>query len=418
MAELKSMGKADLRDITCWYRGYSLLGRPPNQYTRPGPIVTTKCISQVGTSSEAILLKNSGKYRPGRIKLSPAMHYTYSCGCSPASLAKLYYVSDKPRVLIEIGGHLAAHAVYNGPNFPSFPADSAKQQQVLLTTAIADYKSATLDVGMMIAEAGDTIELLISPFTALPKLAKKLIKPRSLRRGQRSLGSNLKYAADAWLQYQFGIKPLLSDIDSIRGATRDILEPRHVDYACSRCIKSLGETHKRYPMNGVGSNCANLFGHYSRSVSHTVRAQAFYRVVSQHSGAQLGVDLSSLPNLIWEKIPFSFVVDWWLDVGTWLRAITPKPGITSLGACTSICSEDTFSCQVTGASISGISPTYPLTAVTSTMVSTSTVYSRSNATLPISYPRLRPGLASLNHKLDLAALSFAPINQIFQKILK
>jgi hypothetical protein len=36
----------------------------------------------------------------------------------------------------------------------------------------------------------------------------------------------------------------------------------------------------------------------------------------------------------WELIPFSFVADWFVNIGPYVRAITPKVGVHSLGSWT------------------------------------------------------------------------------------
>lgn len=41
---------------------------------------------------------------------------------------------------------------------------------------------------------------------------------------------------------------------------------------------------------------------------------------------RLGLDAFAIPNLVWEMIPFSFVLDWFWNFGDWLRYHTPKWG--------------------------------------------------------------------------------------------
>jgi hypothetical protein len=43
-----------------------------------------------------------------------------------------------------------------------------------------------------------------------------------------------------------------------------------------------------------------------------------------------GLHLSNLPSSIWEAIPFSFVADWVINLGDWIRAVTPKAGVKIL----------------------------------------------------------------------------------------
>jgi hypothetical protein len=43
-----------------------------------------------------------------------------------------------------------------------------------------------------------------------------------------------------------------------------------------------------------------------------------------------GSRLRDIPATLWEVVPYSFVVDWFFNVGDWIQAFTPAPGITPL----------------------------------------------------------------------------------------
>jgi hypothetical protein len=51
---------------------------------------------------------------------------------------------------------------------------------------------------------------------------------------------------------------------------------------------------------------------------------------------ELGLTIDDIPTLLWEKVPLSFVSDWFLDTGIWLKAWKAKPQVTVLRALTSI----------------------------------------------------------------------------------
>jgi hypothetical protein len=45
----------------------------------------------------------------------------------------------------------------------------------------------------------------------------------------------------------------------------------------------------------------------------------------------LGLRGRDIPSLLWELTPWSFVVDWFANVGTWLQAVVPDPSISIRG---------------------------------------------------------------------------------------
>ena len=49
----------------------------------------------------------------------------------------------------------------------------------------------------------------------------------------------------------------------------------------------------------------------------------------------LGLSFGNMPSMIWELIPYSFVVDWVVNVGDWLKASRPRLDLEIMGSCTS-----------------------------------------------------------------------------------
>lgn len=389
--------------------GWQVYGTQSN-LTRPNGIttMTTGSMKTIGRTTAATLQRN-GKFIKGEIKLSPATHIGYFAESTPAVHSKFFgYIGNPARLccLREIWGDVASYLVATAPSAPA-PGNYAEYEQFLLTEAIAKYKEASADVGMMLAEGGETLAMLISPFRALPKLLKKLNRPRNYRRPNKGKpGTALSYASSAWLQYRYGIMPLIYDIDTVRGMTRDLFSPRDFPYKKSRTVRQLSSSSITTKFSARGTpGGVYAWGQYTTSTQTTARAMAFYRATNQSSGAQLGVDITSIPSMLWELTPYSFVVDWFADVGTWLRAITPKAGITGLGSCTSIQIKNTTIAEtLIGCASPTISATYPASPLCSSIDALNVRYTRSVATTPAQYPELSLGLNSLERRLDSLSL--------------
>lgn len=65
-----------------------------------------------------------------------------------------------------------------------------------------------------------------------------------------------------------------------------------------------------------------------------VRAGVLYEIVNSHN--RYGFNFSDLPAAAWELVPFSFVVDWFTNVGQFIRGVTPKFGARELATWTSV----------------------------------------------------------------------------------
>jgi hypothetical protein len=61
-----------------------------------------------------------------------------------------------------------------------------------------------------------------------------------------------------------------------------------------------------------------------------VRAYSLYYVAASGFQSVRDYGLTDLSQAAWELMPYSFVADWFIPVGKWLEAISPKLGIITL----------------------------------------------------------------------------------------
>lgn len=420
--EYKSVGSVDYDKVKAKYYGYGIIGNPPNQTSRRSATASIYTSSTlVGSSRQSVVPIKTGPYRPGRVKLCPIEHWKAVTESVPCARTLVYTTLTGNLLPIgEVEGHVAALVAYQAPtSFPVLPTGLSAHEGVVYNRAVAASKEAAADVGMMLAEAGRTVAMICQPLRLLPRALKVLIRPRTFGRHQMfRRGTPLSYAKDAWLTHRYGILPLLGDIDDLRHLTRDVLAPRHFDFRRRRAKKTLSSTSVRTAITGLRPVPMSLYGQMVTTSDVTVYASAFYRADGQTTGAQLGIDASSVPTLLWELVPFSFVVDWWLDVGTWIRAITPKFGITSLGGITSVQARSTIDVSLNLACHISPNSYYPLSGLTSTCTTVSTRYVRSLATHPVHNFVLKPGLASWQRKVSATALAFQPVTDLMKKITR
>lgn len=272
--------------------------------------------------------------------------------------------------------------------------------------------------GLILAEAKETIQLLTSPATFLVKQLKRLKRPRTLRpqKLSRKLQSALQYASDAWLQYRYAIMPTISDIADISEKTTKVLTPK-VGF---RRVGGGVQGPESY--NRVCGIVGFYTCYFSRSVStgSEIRyiSHLFYDIVDYAAAERnrLGLGASQIPSLIWELVPFSFVVDWVVDVGSWLDACRPKPEYVKKGNTASLIVTSYGSTNTFAGSI------YPdlqwWSPAASSYVWSETFYDRGvNVMLP-ELPPVNANIASFVRGLDSAALSWKPVMNTMKSILK
>lgn len=145
-----------------------------------------------------------------------------------------------------------------------------------------------------------------------------------------------KYIANRHLAYSFGVKPLISDIMATIEYLQDL--SNRLDWLKRNSGKPVRVRFRKDISKN--STPATTFNYYGSGIGKTVCDE--YRAVYQ-AHAVIVYDVSKLSDLeiksrllcrafgfdnpleiIWERIPYSFVVDWFLNVGDLLGSIGLK----------------------------------------------------------------------------------------------
>lgn len=205
-------------------------------------------------------------------------------------------------------GHRTSY-YYGKPNVTYtgyFPADAppfpARQTTDLYNRALEKLNSkirGDLDLSISLAEAGQTAKM----FSAMGNVFK----------GIRGLGST-KHVANGWLQWQYGWRPLCSDVFQALDEMNRILLNKLDKVKASAIVDHEREESKI-------SQATNLQGCRIKWQTHGLEKVEIGIVLAVPQGS---FDLSRWSSLnplsiTYELIPYSFVVDWFYDIGSWLR---------------------------------------------------------------------------------------------------
>lgn len=169
----------------------------------------------------------------------------------------------------------------------------------------------------------ESVNMVLSTLGRIRKSYSALRKGK-LKKAAQHLGANLgnrKFRGasppELWLELQYGWKPLLGDIWTL------------IDNPFSTVTGRLTATSRQSYNFDKGkwraSNCDN-----TRSARMNVRATASIQVTLDSSAvsaaSQLGLTNPAL--VVWEAVPFSFVVDWAYPVGDFLESLGRYHGIS------------------------------------------------------------------------------------------
>jgi hypothetical protein len=144
---------------------------------------------------------------------------------------------------------------------------------------------------------------------------------------KRTIRDTTGVASDSWLAYQYGIRPLISDLSGsvseyykIRAAKPLVV--KH-SVSASNDERAGGTLHGSFP----SSTYVTTATQHARVVSYTtfVDDASFWDVEANRLG------LTNPVLLAWELIPYSFVIDWFIGVGDFLQASASFNSIGRIG---------------------------------------------------------------------------------------
>lgn len=157
----------------------------------------------------------------------------------------------------------------------------------------------TIDLSVDIAQASSTARMF--------KASDKVVQlARLARASPKAIGS-------AWLELQYGWKPLLGTIYDVLDKTYKVVSsgPRTVRARYSESVPT-GDT-----VSQTVEEYGQLSGKASRKGKYTCQIGALIKTRMDDSAAAY-TSLNPF-SIAWELLPYSFVVDWFYDVGGYLR---------------------------------------------------------------------------------------------------
>jgi hypothetical protein len=142
--------------------------------------------------------------------------------------------------------------------------------------------------------------------------------------------SLLKNLANARLNWSFGWKPLVGDLEAIRRVLRSVLQ-QTIEWN-NKAGTLIRKSHQFAPLDAVQSGNFSYGAGYSVDwTGHaTARVSAYQRYKTLQIADMVAAErvlrslLDSLgfelnPRILWDALPFSFVLDWFFDVGSWIQ---------------------------------------------------------------------------------------------------
>lgn len=198
------------------------------------------------------------------------------------------------------------------------PGNSVTYAQAVATAKaykIINQKLSQFSGQAFMGEMKETKNLLMNPFKRSVELAKSLV-------AARKVGKN---AAKSWLEFQFGIKPLLSDVDAL------------IDMINKQFEKEKRLAYRTYGtksdvLKSSVTDMFDIYGFYQRvdkweelkaeCIIHFAVTQAWLDSANKEKSrfSDSFSDVSDIPETTWELLPWSWLVDYFVNVSDILQA--------------------------------------------------------------------------------------------------
>jgi hypothetical protein len=196
------------------------------------------------------------------------------------------------------------HPLQLGYPFSTTPYPVPSMMSSVITDAYAKANSGEWDVLTTMAELKSTLSWVLS---ALKRAA--TIIHGAKRKAKTSLTRTGDSGSSLWLEYRYALLPIIFDLENIGEAAR----------AASRQYAFFQSTETPTISEVTAS------GDWQHDESLVVRHRAYIRRAydPEQVLAQLGKSISANPFVTgWELVPWSFVIDWFVNVGDYIAALS------------------------------------------------------------------------------------------------
>jgi len=214
--------------------------------------------------------------------------------------------------------------------FNGYPSERGVALDSKLVSKIKDHN---FNLAVAVGEGSETVRLVTQSVRTIYRAIKDLKRGNNISAIRRFAwnsghaapsGLTGRTIAQRWLELQYGWKPLLSDVyESARAFEKLSNRPRTTSLRVSNFVE------KEHNISQSPSN-------YSLIMKYHASKSIIYEM-SENISVQRSLGLLDPASLAWELLPFSFVADWFIPIGTYLENLNTIPNLKGRFCTTTYC---------------------------------------------------------------------------------
>lgn len=216
------------------------------------------------------------------------------------------------------------------PKYTDFQIDEFRNEALL--KLYSEIGNAPMQLLVSAAEFHKSVATIRRCLTAVWRNLKRVHRTRRLLvKGSITAAS----AASVWLECRYGLRPIFYDVVAAIDAINAVCDGPRKRFNASVSVDDIDDSIASVQYAGQYAAKANKHA----MAELTVRAGAIVeprllnRVVVNDA---FGLNLHDIPSSVWEVVPYSFIIDWFIQVGDFIAAWTPRADISILGSWVSI----------------------------------------------------------------------------------
>lgn len=199
---------------------------------------------------------------------------------------------------------------------------------------VGAHAKASGSIAQLLVTAGEFQKTLDMIIGVKKRFADRLISVLRSPSKKKGFKNALTATGDTWLEYRYGWRPFVNDIDNI-------WEAFNTDFVSTKTyrdhfIVDQVDVNDDLPTSRTMVGAHTMHSKMYCKANTKVKTVVLYRVNPGFlNEVNYRFGLNSVLSTAWELLPFSFVVDWFLTIGDWLTQLENKNMIEVVGACTS-----------------------------------------------------------------------------------